>query len=391
MSNESNDILSGANPMKVDDELAFVQIVVTISATVVIYAVLQHIRQPQVVCGAICGVVLGVSVGGHIPGYMDTMFPKDSLVCLKPLTHLIGILNSFIVGVNLNPKILSDNIKFIIPIFICGTILPFTLGLGIAYIMYDTMNNYNVVNADGFSYHVPFLNFVLVVCPSMTITAFPTLWRVLSDLGLTDVDMGTKAITAAFGDHIVGYILIPLVTSKTNIKEFFLTLIFGVIWILIVKFIIYPLLQKFVIRENSNNANPSLSIVAITISIVLLSALITNYIGIHYFLGGFIIGMVFSQETFAENIKYFILSGLNTNISSLGGIECGLAILSSIVAIVGKTLGCIIGAKVIGIPFNDASIIGSLMNYKGALELIILNIGFEKNIINGNVFTILYI
>ncbi|CAG8743928.1 1513_t:CDS:2 [Cetraspora pellucida] len=277
MSNESNDILSGANPTKVDDELAFVQIVITISVTAAIHAVLQHIRQPQVVCGAICGVILGVSVVGHVPGYMDTMFPKDSLVCLKPLTHLIGILNSFIVGANLKPKILSDNMKFIIPISICGTILPFTLGLGIAYIMYDTMNNYNVVDSDGFSHDVPFLNFVLVVCPSITITAFPTLWRVLYDLGLTDVDVGARALTAAFGDHIVG------------------------------------------------------------------------------------------------------------------GIEWGLAILSSIVAIVGKTFGCIIGAKLIGIPFNDASIIGSFMNYKGALELIILNIGFEKNIINENVFTILYI
>ncbi|CAG8739075.1 2889_t:CDS:1 [Dentiscutata erythropus] len=387
MADVQSDVLSGNNPLNVNVTdpltLAIVQIVIIIVFTRVLHIGLQRIRQPRVISEMIGGIILGPSVLGHIPGYLNTLFSSASLTYLNLLANLGLVLYLFIVGLELNPKMIINNLKSSIFISLSGIILPFVMGIGVAYGLYTAMDNQVVVDSSGVSHNVPFTSFVLFICISMSITAFTVLARILSELKLMKTIVGNCALTSAVGDDIAAWILLAIVIAIINASNYLTalyTFLIGVFWTLIVGFAIRPILLRLINATNSNYPSPSPSMVAITLSVVLISAFITNIIGIHYIFGGFIIGVILPHEGgFAVGITekiedlinvllipiYFTLSGLKTNISDLGATGWGWVILITIVAMFGKILGSTAAAKATGLTFRESLTVGVFKSCKG--------------------------
>ncbi|CAG8674315.1 11471_t:CDS:2 [Gigaspora margarita] len=383
---EQSGVLSGANPMVVNASdpltLAIIQIVIIVVFTRILHLGLKRIRQPRVISEVIGGIILGPSVLGHIPGYMNTIFPTSSLTYLNLLANLGLLLYLFIVGLELNPTMIRKSIKTVISISASGIILPFALGVGVAYGLYDSAGNQQVVDSKGFIHDVPFASFLLFICVAMAITAFPVLARILSELKLMRTPVGSCALNSAVGDDITAWILLALVIAIINASNYLTALYSFLIcagWTLIVGFIVRPILLKLIVLTNSNQSSPSTLMVAITLSTVLLSGFITNIIGIHYIFGGFIIGVVLPHE---GGFAYFTLSGLKTNISDLGATGWGWVILIIVVAMIGKITGCTLAARATGLTFREALTVGVFMSCKGLVELIILNVGYDASIIN---------
>ncbi|CAG8580206.1 23657_t:CDS:2 [Cetraspora pellucida] len=403
MVSEQSGVLSGNNPMNVNAgdplQLAIVQVFIIVAFTRLLHLVLKYIRQPRVISEVIGGIILGPSVLGHIPGYMNTVFPAASLTYLNLLANLGLVLYLFLVGLELNPRIIKNNLRSVIFISASGIILPFALGVGVAYGIYDTMGVTGV----------PFTSFLLFICVAMAITAFPVLARILSELKLMRTPVGNRALTSAVGDDITAWILLAIVIAIINASNYLTALysfLLCVAWSLIVGFIIRPILLRLIVATNSNQTSPSTLMVAITLSVVLISAFVTNIIGIHYIFGGFIVGVILPHEGgfsvgITEKIEdlisvlfipiYFTLSGLKTDIGGLDATGWGWVILVIVVAMVGKIFGCTIAAKLTGLTFREALTVGIFMSCKGLVELIILNIGYDAQIINVKVFSIMVI
>ncbi|CAG8798211.1 11579_t:CDS:2, partial [Dentiscutata erythropus] len=293
MVSEQSGVLSGSNPMTVNASdpltLTIVQVVIIVVFCRLLHLGLKRFRQPRVISEVIGGIILGPSVLGHIPGYLDIMFSKDSLTYLNLLANLGLLLYLFIVGLELNPTMIRNSIRTVISISASGIILPFALGVGVAYGLYDAMGNNNV----------PFTSFLLFICVAMAITAFPVLARILSELKLMKTPVGSCALNAAVGDDITAWILLALVVAIINASNYLTALyafLICVAWTLVVGFIIRPILIKLIFLTNSNQASPSTLMVAITLSIALLSGFVTNIIGIHYIFGGFIVGVIIPHE-----------------------------------------------------------------------------------------------
>ncbi|CAG8569418.1 9656_t:CDS:2 [Cetraspora pellucida] len=210
MVSEQSGVLSGNNPMSVNAtdplQLVIVQAFIIVAFTLLLHLVLKHIRQPRVTSEVIGGIILGPSALGHIPGYMDHVFPA---VYLNLLANLGLVLYLFLVGLELNPRIIKNNLRYVIFISASGIILPFALGVGVAYGIYDTMGIQGV----------PFTSFVLFIYVAMTITAFPVLARILSGLKLMRTPVGNRALTSTVGDDflIVDY---PDSIMLENLIEF---------------------------------------------------------------------------------------------------------------------------------------------------------------------------
>ncbi|CAG8503757.1 16863_t:CDS:2 [Cetraspora pellucida] len=393
MVSEQSGVLSGHNPMSVNTgdplQLAIVQVFIIVAFTRFLHLALKYFRQPRVISEVIGGIILGPSVLGRIPGYMNNIFPAASLTYLNLLANLGLVLYLFLVGLELNPRIIKNNLRSVIFISASGIILPFALGVGVAYGIYDAMGVQGV----------PFTSFLLFICVAMAITAFPVLARILSELKLMNTPVGNRALTSAVGDDITAWILLAIVIAIINASNYLTALysfLLCVAWSLVVGFIIRPILLRLIVATNSNQTSPSTLMVAITLSVVLISAFVTNIIGIHYIFGGFIVGVILPHEGgfsvgITEKIEdlisvlfipiYFTLSGLKTDIGGLDATGWGWVVVVIIVAMVGKIFGCTIAAKLTGLKFREAL----------TVELIILNIGYDAQIINVKVFSIMVI
>ncbi|RIB08426.1 Sodium/hydrogen exchanger family-domain-containing protein [Gigaspora rosea] len=404
MANEQSSVVSGHKPTDVNPDdpltLVIIQIVLIVIFTRVINVALSRLRQPRVISEVIGGIILGPSVLGHIPGYMNFIFPAQSLTYLNLLANLGLILFLFIIGVELNPKMLISNAKTALTISAAGICLPFILGVGVSYGLYQTFNNDS---------GVPFYSFMLFICVAMSITAFPVLARILSELKLLRTPVGITAITSAVGDDIAAWVLLALVVSiinATSSLSALYTFLLCAAWTLFVGFAIRPILAILILRTGSNDfGGPSVTMVAITLSLVLISAFVTNIIGVHYIFGAFIMGVIVPHESgfaigITEKIEdlvsvlflpiYFALSGLKTQLGLLDDFRIwGWLILVICVDMFGKITGATIASRLNKLAWRESLTIGVFMSCKGLVELIVLNIGFDARVINDRVFAIM--
>ncbi|CAG8667440.1 5179_t:CDS:2, partial [Racocetra persica] len=378
MAKEQSSIITGHRPTDFNQEdpltLVIIQIVLIVIFTRVLNIALSRFRQPRVISEVIGGIVLGPSVMGRIPGFMDTIFPLQSLTYLNLLANLGLILFLFIVGVELNPIMLLENAKTAVTISAAGIILPFSLGIGVSYGLYHAMNSAE--------YNVPFSSFMLFICVAMSITAFPVLARILSELKLLRTPVGVTALTSAVGDDIAAWVLLALVVSIINATNFLsalYTFLLCAAWTLVVGFIVRPILMMLIVKTGSNDfGGPSVTMVAITLMLVLISAFVTNIIG-----GAFIIGVIVPHESgfaigITEKIEdlvsvlflpiYFALSGLKTQLGLLSDIYIwGWLLLVICADMFGKITGATLASRLNKLTWRESLTIGVFMSCKGAL------------------------
>jgi Kef-type K+ transport system membrane component KefB len=362
--------------------------------------IFRKIGQPSVIGEIIAGIFLGPSlVGMYFPEFSAMLFPADSLGNLQFLSQIGLILFMFVVGMELDLKVLKNRANEAIVISHASIVIPFTLGIGLAYFIY-----YRFAPAG-----VPFLSFALFMGIAMSITAFPVLARIVQERGIHKTKLGAIVITCAAADDITAWCILAAVIAIVKAGTFASSMYIislSILYVLLMLFVVKPFLKKigdlYATRENLSKP-----VVAIFIVTLIISSYMTEIIGIHALFGAFMTGAIMPDITKIRKIiiekvedvslilllpLFFVFTGLRTEIGLINGTYLwqitGLIIL---VAVVGKFFGSALAARFVGQNWRDSLTIGALMNTRGLMELIVLNIGLDLEVLTPEVFTMMVI
>ncbi|MFA6190978.1 MAG: cation:proton antiporter [Sulfurimonas sp.] len=380
--------------------LLLIQIIVIMVATRFFGFLVSFVAQPTVVGEIIAGIILGPSLLGlFFPEFSVLLFPKESLSNLSLISQLGLIFFMFVVGMELDFEKIKKQSSASIFISHASIIFPFFLGVVLSYWLYPLFAPKNVL----------FMPFALFIGIAMSITAFPVLARIIKEKNLTDTRYGAMAITCAATDDITAwYILALIITlsiSGTLGSSLFL-LLFIALYIVIMFYGIRPLLAKIGRTQSERLSMNGMSVIVV---LLLISSLITEAIGIHALFGAFMAGTMMPssatsrlKELIASRLEYvsllvllplfFALTGLRAEIGLLNTSDawlvCGLII---IVAVTGKLFGSSLASKFMGFNWRDSFALGILMNTRGLMELVVLNIGYDMGILSTELFTMFVI
>ncbi|CAM3936428.1 cation:proton antiporter [Flavobacterium weaverense] len=362
--------------------------------------VFKKIGQPSVIGEIIAGIVLGPSlVGMYFPGFSAALFPVESLGNLKFLSQIGLILFMFVIGMELDMKVLKNKANEAIVISHASIVIPFALGIGLAYFVYDQFA------PEG----VKFLSFSLFMGIALSITAFPVLARIVQERGIHKTKLGAIVITCAAADDITAWcilaVVIAIVKAGTFVSSLYIISL-AIIYVMVMIFIVKPFLKRIGDLYGSKESIGK-PVVAIFFLVLIMSSYATEVIGIHALFGAFMAGAIMPdvpkfRSIFIEKVEdvalilllplFFVFTGLKTEIGLLNDPYLwkvtGFIIL---VAVVGKFLGSALAAKFVGQSWRDSLTIGALMNTRGLMELIVLNIGLELKVLTPEVFTMMVI
>ena len=378
--------------------LLLIQIVVIVLSSRLLASLMSKISQPMVIGEIIAGILLGPSVLGHFwPGVSQFIFQAASLPNLNFLSQLGLILFMFIIGLELDVHLLKHKAHTAVVVSHASIIIPFAMGVSLAYFLYESFA----------PPHISFLAFGLFLGIAMSITAFPVLARILHERGLTKTPLGGLAITCAAADDVTAWCIlaavIAIVRAGTPISAVF-TVLLSIIYVIAMLKLLRPWLRRL---ETSFASTESLNKTFAVISFVVLftSALTTEVIGIHALFGAFLAGVSMPahasfRKLLASRIEdvslvillplFFAFTGLKTQIALLNNgatwLVCGMIIF---VAVAGKFGGSLLAAKFTGQSWSDSFAIGALMNTRGLMELIVLNIGYDLGVLSPTVFTMM--
>lgn len=395
----------GTNPLDDPFNLFIVQVLVIVALSRSIGYVLRYLKQPRVIAEVIGGILLGKSALGRIDSFTNTIFPKSSLDGLKLVANLGLVLFLFLVGLELDVSTLFQSAKKAASISIAGILFPFIISLGTSKALYDLIMVPFLATTVK---QVDFTTFAIFTGVAMSITAFPVLARILSERKLMHTKVGQLTIASAAVDDVVAWVLLIIVIALVNntgeyIKALYVFLV-TIAWSAFLLFAIRPLFRRMVL-STSHKDQISQMAVFLTFIMLLISAWFTQVIGVHAIFGAFLAGLSIPHEhsfaiKVAEKIEdlvsivflplYFAFAGLNTRLDKLDtGLVWGMAFLVIATACVGKILGCFIACKTSKLDNRESLAVAVLMNTKGLIEIIVLNIGLNAGVINDVVFTIM--
>lgn len=360
----------------------------------------RKIGQPSVIGEIIAGIFLGPSVVGmYFPEYSSLLFPIASLGNLQFLSQIGLILFMFVIGMELDLKVLKNKANDAVVISHASIIIPFALGIGLSYFIY------NKFAPPG----VEFLSFSLFMGIAMSITAFPVLARIVQERGIHKTRLGAIVITCAAADDITAWCLlaavIAIVKAGTFASSLYVILLASV-YVLMMLFLVKPFLKKvgdlYATRENLSKP-----VVAIFLLTLIISSYLSEIIGIHALFGAFLTGAIMPdisriRTIIIEKVEdvslilllplFFVFTGLRTQIGLINDPYLlkitGFIIL---VAVAGKFFGSALAAKFVGQNWRDSLTIGALMNTRGLMELVVLNIGYDLGVLSAEVFTMMVI
>jgi Kef-type K+ transport system membrane component KefB/nucleotide-binding universal stress UspA family protein len=374
------------------------QIITIIFAARIFGILFVKIGQPMVIGEIVAGIVLGPSLIGTLyPGFSNFLFPVASLPNIQFLSQIGLILFMYVVGMDLDLSVLRKKASDAIVISHASIVIPFALGMGLAYFMYIDYAPANI------SFH----SFGLFMAIALSITAFPVLARIIQERGWTRTHIGTMAITCAATDDVTAWCLLAVVIAiakASSIVGALVTVGIAIAYVLFMIFILKPFIQRI------GNAYPNKETlgkggIAFFFIVLLVSSYLTELIGIHALFGAFIAGVIMPSDInfrkiIIEKIEdislvlllplFFVYTGLRTQIGLLNEghlwVTCVVVIL---VATIGKFIGSAAAAKFVGQSWKDSLTLGALMNTRGLMELVVLNIGFDMGILTPEVFTMM--
>ncbi|KAG6897179.1 hypothetical protein C0992_003568 [Termitomyces sp. T32_za158] len=357
----------------------------------------DRIRQPRVIAEIIGGIILGPSIMGRIPNFKNSIFPDASIPGLT-LTSTIGlIIFLFLVGLEIDTKIIKRNVISATSISVAGLIFPLGLGAALGVGIYREFIDSSV----NFGY------FLLFTAVAVGITAFPVLCRILTSLKLLDTTVGVVTLAAGVGNDVVGWVLLALTVALVNASTGLTALYVLLACVGYVIFLLYPGRWAYVWLArwtgSLEQGSPTAGMMTITLVIVFVSAFFTDIIGVHAIFGGFLAGLIIPHEngyaiSIVERLEdlvsiifipiYFTLSGLRTNLGLMdNGKTWGYTIIICLVSFLSKFAACYGAAYVTGFKWRESGAIGALMSCKGLVELIVLNIGLQAGILDTRTFS----
>ena len=379
----------------------FIQLLVIIVVSRLMGTAVRQLGQPEVVGEMAAGIFLGPSLFGLLaPSAFAFVFPESSLGTLRLLSQVGVCLFMFAVGMELNVTHVRKKAHAAVAVSHASIVLPYLLGVGLAYFLYTDLA------APGAS----FAAFALFMGISMSITAFPVLARILQERGLTRTFLGSTAITCAAVDDVTAWSILAFVVAvggATTLGGAGMTLLFVAVYVTAMVFVVKPTFPRFIGEKRLAREEPSTATLATVLCVVVASALSTEVIGIHALFGSFLAGAImpdvhgFRQkvhlrvEPFSAVLLlplFFAYTGLRTEVGLLDGPgEWLLCLLIIAVATLGKLGGSAIAARFAGLSWSQSLQLGSLMNTRGLMELIALNIGYDMGILSPRIFAMLVI
>lgn len=387
-------ISSGYEPFA----LLVLQIITIILVARFFSRLFSRIGQPLVVGEIIAGIVMGPSLLGLIfPEVTAFLFPENSLDNLQFLSQLGLIFFMFIVGMDLDIKLIRNKADNAVVVSHASIVFPFLLGVLLSYFLYNDLAPHGV----------PFASFSLFLGISMSITAFPVLARIIQERGLIKTPLGLMAITCAAVDDVTAWCLLAVVIAVAKAGSIVTTLYSVALALGYVVFmfaVVRPLMRRigsvYDSREMLNKR-----IVAIVFLVLLGSVYVSEVIGIHALFGAFLAGVIMPEnlsfkKIIAEKIEdvslvlllplFFVLTGLRTQVTLLDSADLVLiCLLIIVVAILGKFGGGTVAARLAGQSWKESLSLGVLMNTRGLMELIVLNIGYDLGILSREIFAML--
>lgn len=360
----------------------------------------KHIGQPGVIGEIVGGIVLGPSVLGYFfPDVFQALFPPESLTNLELLSQVGLVLFMFVIGMELDFSVLKNKINETLVISHAGILVPFFLGIVASYWIYEEYA----------AAQTAFLPFALFIGISMSITAFPVLARIIQERNMTKTSLGTLAIASAANDDVTAWCLLAVVIAIAKAGTFASALYaigLTALYIIIMFMVVRPFLKK-VGEVYANQEVINKTFVALILLILIISSTLTEIIGIHALFGAFMAGVVMPpsigfRKVMMEKVEdialvfflplFFAFTGLRTEIGLINSPALwGVCLLLITVAVAGKLGGCAVAARLVGESWKDSFTIGTLMNTRGLMELVALNIGYEMGVLPPSIFVILVI
>ncbi|MFN7146530.1 MAG: cation:proton antiporter, partial [Myxococcota bacterium] len=378
--------------------LLMIQLAIVVLTGRLLAWVVRYLGQPTVIAEVVAGIVLGPSLLGLVwPAGLAWLFPPETMAGLSLISQLGLVFFMFLVGLEFDPRLLQGRGHQSLVISWASIVAPFALGGLLAWPLYPTLA------PEG----VPFVPFALFLGAAMSITAFPVLARILAERGVLRTRIGAISLSCAAVDDVTAWCILAFVVSiarAEGIQSAVITTILALVYIAVVVLFVRPLLTRLGPRQGQAI---SAQTVAIAFLLLLASATTTELIGIHALFGGFLLGAVMPRgggltQAITEKIEdfvtivllplFFAYSGLRTRIGLLDGVDdwlvCGLII---VVACLGKFGGSALAARLVGLKWREASAIGILMNTRGLMELIVLNVGLDLGVLSPRLFTMMVI
>ena len=386
----------------------FFQIGVILIFCRIVGVIAKRCGQPQVVAEMIAGVLLGPSLFGLVlPELQQAIFPwdrkqlvRDTQSYLFPASQLGLALYMFVVGLEFRVDIVRSHFKSSLAVSLAGMIAPFVFGAGLGWYFFHS--------TELFPKETKLSEAMLFLGASMCITAFPMLARIIHFKGLTGTLMGTVAIGAGAIDDTLSWCLLAVVLASfdSNVSHASWSIGGGVLFVLVALMIVRPLLERC--KQWWIEKNETLSDTGFVVGLAALTfgAWFTDKIHLHAVFGAFVIGACIPRGVMARDLiariqplavalllpLFFTYSGLNTKIGLLNSAYlwgmCGLVLVA---AVAGKFGACWLAARLTGLPHREALGIGTLMNARGLMELIIINVGLQRGVISEALFAILVI
>ncbi|MDI9256410.1 MULTISPECIES: cation:proton antiporter domain-containing protein [Flavobacterium] len=380
--------------------LLLIQIITIVIVARVFGWIFRKIGQPSVIGEIIAGIVLGPSLFGlYFPDLKEVLFPVESLGNLQVLSQVGLILFMFVIGMELDLKVLKNKANDAVVISHASIVIPFALGIGLSYFIYHQFAPSGI----------EFLSFSLFMGIAMSITAFPVLARIVQERGMHKTRLGTIVITCAAADDITAWCLLAAVIAIVKAGSFVSSLYvigLAILYVLMMLFVVKPFLKR-VGELYAKKDNIKKSVVAIFLLTLMVSAYLTEIIGIHALFGAFMAGAIMPdiakfRSIIIEKVEdvavilllplFFVFTGLRTEIGLINEpylwkvTGCIIA-----VAVVGKFFGSALAAKFVGQSWRESLTIGALMNTRGLMELVVLNIGYELGVLSPQIFTMMVI
>lgn len=395
-------LAEGARPLDEIAALVFLDIAIIVVVARLTAMLFVRFRQPPVIGEILAGIALGPSLLGQLPGDLSTqLFPLDVRPFLRVVAQLGLIIFMFIVGLELDVTLIRGRERAAAAISVTSVALPFGLGVLLALWLHD--HHHRIAG-----HEVELLPFALFIGASMSVTAFPVLARILTERGMHRTQLGALTLACAAVDDILAWTMLAVVlavvssSGSLDLPRILLeTLVFVGAMFLIVRPALRRLVPAF---ERAGRLTPN--VLAVVVVGFLVSAYLTDRIGIHAIFGAFVFGVVMpresSQALFAQILDkleqvsvllllpvFFISTGFNVDVSGLTGRGTVELLAVLVVACVGKFVGASAAARVLGFRARRAAAVGVLMNTRGLTELVILNVGLAVGVLDLPLFTIL--
>jgi Kef-type K+ transport system membrane component KefB len=379
--------------------ILLLQLVVVLGAARITGWLFNRIGQPQVLGEMFAGIVLGPSLLGWMaPSVSAFLFPPESLGYLAALSHVGLVAFMFLVGLEVDPRLLRARGHATVVISHASIALPFVLGSLLAVFLYPRLSDDSV----------SFTKFSLFLGIAMSITAFPVLARILKERNLLQHPVGAMALTCAAVDDATAWCILAgvvlLVRAGEGATALWFTIGGSVVYGAVMLLFVRPLLRRFE-RLYEQHQRVTQNMLAVLVLLALASAWTTERLGIHALFGAFLFGAVLPRHRallsdIREKLEdvivvlllplFFALTGLRTRIGLLAGSEMWLlGALVVAVAIAGKLGGSTTAARAAGISWRQSGAIGILMNTRGLMELVVLNIGLDLGVVSPALFAMM--